>query len=166
MRNVMRRIVSSGLVWLLVSAVILVVDRYTKIWMLENLRYGESLYVTPFLNFTLTFNKGAAFSMLNSASGWQHYLLGGLAIATAVFIIVWLARTPKNEYWQNLSVSLILAGAIGNVWDRIAYGHVVDFVDFHIGAWHFAIFNVADSAICIGAGMLIVKWLFFSDSYE
>src|SRR5690606_24905240 len=134
---------SSGLWWLLVSLVVLGIDRYSKLWMLHHLIYGEPLYLTPFLNFTLVFNTGAAFSMLHSASGWQHFLLGGLALATVTFIVVWLARTPRNEYWQNLSLSLIVAGALGNVWDRIAYGHVVDFVDFHIYGWHFAVFNVA-----------------------
>lgn len=148
----------------MVSVLLIVADRYTKLWALDNLQYGEPLYVAPFLNFTLAFNTGAAFSMLHSASGWQHLLLGGLATVTVIFIIVWLARTPRSEVLQNFALSMVAAGAVGNVWDRIAYGHVVDFISFHLSDWYFAIFNVADSAICVGAGLLILKWVFFTNT--
>jgi signal peptidase II len=155
----MRKLLSSGLVWLVLSIILLVLDRYSKIWMMEHLQFAEPMRILPFLNFTLSYNTGAAFSFLDGASGWQHYLLGGLAVVVSFYIIGWLARVPRNEYWQNCSLSLILAGALGNVWDRMLYGHVIDFIDFHLGDWHFAIFNVADSAICVGAVMLILLWL-------
>lgn len=150
---------NTGLVWLLLSVIVMLLDRCSKMWALQHLVFAEPVKVFPFLNFTLAFNTGAAFSFLNQASGWQHYFLGGLAVVTVAIISVWLARTPRNHYWQNLSLSLIAAGALGNVWDRLLYGHVVDFIAFHLGDWHFAIFNVADSAISVGACLLILKWL-------
>jgi signal peptidase II len=159
MHNCMRRLSSSALMWVALSAVIIIIDRDSKIWMMNHLTFGEPLRLLPFLNLILAYNTGAAFSFLHTASGWQHFLLGGLAIAASIFILVWLARSRRDEYWQNTALSLILAGALGNAWDRISYGHVIDFINFHLGNWHFAIFNVADSAICVGAFMLIVMWL-------
>ena len=159
MRKCMNRAMTSGLVWLFLAAIIIFMDRDSKIWMMNHLQFGEPVALLPFLNLTLAYNTGAAFSFLHSASGWQHYLLGGLAVVVAIFIITWLARLPRSQYWQCVALSLILAGALGNAWDRMLYGHVIDFVNFHVGDWHFAIFNVADSAICVGAFMLIVMWL-------
>lgn len=159
MRKCMSRVLTSGLVWLVLAVIIIAIDRNSKIWMMDHLQFGEPVALLPFLNLTLAYNTGAAFSFLNSASGWQHYLLGGLAISVSAFIIAWLAKLPRNDYWHSIALSLILAGALGNAWDRLLYGHVIDFVNFHLGDWHFAIFNVADSAICVGAFMLIVMWL-------
>lgn len=159
MHKCMHKLMSSGLVWLVLSVMIIVIDRNSKIWMMDHLQFGEPVALLPFLNLTLAYNTGAAFSFLHTASGWQHYLLGGLALGVAIFIAVWLMRLPRQQYWQNIALSLILAGALGNAWDRVSYGHVIDFINFHVGSWHFAIFNVADSAICIGAFMLIVMWL-------
>ena len=159
MHKCMHKLMSSGLVWLVLSVIIIVIDRNSKIWMMDHLQFGEPVALLPFLNLTLAYNTGAAFSFLNSASGWQHYLLGGLALGVAIFITSWLMRLPRQQYWQNIALSLILAGALGNAWDRVSYGHVIDFINFHVGSWHFAIFNVADSAICVGAFMLIVMWL-------
>lgn len=159
MRKCMSRVWTSGLVWLVLSVIILVIDRDSKIWMVDHLQFGEPVALLPFLNLTLAYNTGAAFSFLHTASGLQHYLLGGLAVGVAIFIIATMMRLPRSQYWQNTALSLILAGALGNAWDRVLYGHVIDFVNFHVGDWHFAIFNVADSAICIGAFMLILMWL-------
>lgn len=159
MRNCFNRVMTSGLVWLLLSTLVLLVDRGSKIWMLDHLTLGDPLTLLPFLNLTLAYNTGAAFSFLNSASGWQHFVLGGLALAVSIYILIWLAKSPRQQYWQNIALCLIFAGALGNAWDRILYSHVIDFINFHLGDWHFAIFNVADSAICIGAFMLILKWM-------
>ena len=155
----MRKWLSSGLIWLILSLVVIAVDRYSKVWMVEHLQLGDPVSLLPILNLTLAYNTGAAFSFLHDASGWQHYLLGGLALAVTLFIIGCLARLPRRNYWENTALSLILAGALGNMWDRISYGHVIDFINFHWNEWHFAIFNVADSAICVGAFMLIVMWV-------
>lgn len=149
----------SGLPWLWLSLIILLLDRYTKVWMADHLILGEPLRILPVLNFTLAYNTGAAFSFLHEASGWQQYLLGGLALVVTLFIVIWLSRLPRKAYWQNTALSLILAGALGNAWDRVMYSHVIDFVSLHWNSWHFAIFNVADAAICMGALMLILMWM-------
>lgn len=155
----MRKISDSGLVWLLLSIVILIADRYSKIWMMEHLTLGEPVQLLPVLSLTLAYNTGAAFSFLNSGSGWQQYLLGGLACAVALFILYYLANAKRSETAQNIALSMIFAGAVGNACDRVLYGHVIDFISFHLNDWHFAIFNVADSFICIGAFLLILIWL-------
>jgi signal peptidase II len=155
----MRSIFKSGLIWLIISIVVIVVDRASKIWMLNHLAMGEPMELLPVLNLTLAYNTGAAFSFLHSASGWQHYVLGGLALVVTLFILGWLARLPRGDAWQNIALTLILGGALGNAWDRISFGHVIDFISLHAGEWHFAIFNVADASICVGAFMLIVMWM-------
>jgi signal peptidase II len=159
MHKCLQRVTGSGLVWLLLAVIVLIIDRNSKTWILSHVSYGEPIAILPILNLTLAYNTGAAFSFLDGASGWQHYLLGGLALVVAVYIAAALAKLPRNHYWQNIALCLIFAGAIGNAWDRMLYGHVIDFINFHIGSWHYAIFNIADSAICIGAFMLIVMWL-------
>lgn len=150
---------TSGLVWLWLAVIVIIIDRLSKVWVLHNLTFFEPVAVLPFFNLTLAYNTGAAFSFLNKASGWQNWFLGGLAICISIIIILWLARTPRRETWMNIALSLIVAGALGNVWDRMLYGYVVDFLSFHWGDWHFAIFNIADAAICIGSFMLIWYWL-------
>ncbi len=155
----MRKITDSGLVWLWLSIVILAMDAYSKYWMMDHLTLGEPVQLLPVLNLTLAYNTGAAFSFLNSGSGWQQYLLGGLACVVALFILYYLASSKRSETGQNIALSMIFAGAIGNAIDRVLYGHVIDFISFHVNEWHFAIFNVADSAICIGAFLLVFLWL-------
>lgn len=154
------KVFASGLPWVLLSVLILLLDRESKSWILGHVAYGEPVILLPFLNLTLAYNTGAAFSFLDSASGWQHYFLGGLAFAVTLLILNWLYQSQRQQYWQNIALSLIAAGALGNAWDRILYGHVIDFVNFHVGDWHFAIFNLADSAICVGAAMMILMWMF------
>lgn len=144
--------------WILVTVLVMVLDRLTKVWVVSNLSLMESLRVLPVFNLTLAYNTGAAFSMLHSAAGWQNIFLGGLAVVVSVVIFYKLMTLPKRERWASLALSLILGGALGNAWDRVQYGYVVDFLHFHLGEWHFAIFNVADSAICVGAIMLMVYW--------
>ncbi len=152
------KLFSSGLVWIWIAVLIIGFDRFSKIWALKHLIFAEPLSLLPFFNLTLLFNKGAAFSFLNHAAGWQHFVLGGLAIVVSMGIIVWLKSLPARAVWMNIALNFILGGALGNAWDRALYGYVVDYFDFHLGDWHFAIFNFADSAICIGAFMLIVSW--------
>ena len=112
------------------------------------------------LNFTLAHNTGAAFSFLHRASGWQNWFLGGIASLVSIIILVWLLKLSKQERWLKCALCLILGGALANAWDRILYGYVIDFISFHLHDWYFAIFNVADSAISIGAGMILISWLF------
>lgn len=145
--------------WLWLPILIIALDRYTKYWVLTHLTYREPLTILPFFNLTLAYNTGAAFSFLHNASGWQNILLGGLAIIVSIAILYWLVTLPKRAYWTRVALGLILGGALGNAWDRLLYGYVIDFLDFHLNDWHFATFNVADSAICVGAFMLMLSWI-------
>ncbi len=113
--------------------------------------------VIPFLNLTLTHNTGAAFSFLSDAGGWQRWFFAGLTIVVSIIIVVWLTRLKPGQRWLPVSLSLVLGGALGNLWDRLAIGAVVDFIDVYYGTWHWPAFNLADSAICVGAVMLVVS---------
>lgn len=140
--------------WLLVAALIIGADQYTKWLVLKTLRLGETVAFSPFFAWTLTFNRGASFSFLASAGGWQRWLFTGLALAVAGWIIVELRRHP-GEHLLSLALTLIMGGALGNVIDRIRFGAVVDFILVHSADWYFPAFNVADSAISIGAVLLV-----------
>lgn len=144
--------------WLAVAAIIVLADQVTKSAISSALRLGEVREVTGFFNLVLAHNRGAAFSFLSDAGGWQRLLFIGIAVAATAFIVVMLAR-HWNERLFSAGLALILGGALGNLWDRIALGHVVDFLDFHALGWHFWAFNLADSAITIGAGLLILDSL-------
>lgn len=157
--NPLKKLFSTGLSWLWLAIIVIAIDRYTKTWMITHLQFFEPMRILPFFNFTLAYNTGAAFNFLHAAGGWQYWFFGALALTMSVIILIWLSRLPARAWWTNISLTLILSGAIGNVWDRILYGFVIDFLDFHISDWHFAIFNVADSAIFVGALMLILSWL-------
>jgi signal peptidase II len=143
--------------WLSLSLLILVLDQLTKVLIVGHFQWGESVHVTDFFNLVRVHNSGAAFSFLASASGWQRWFFIGLGSAAALFI-VWMLRSHPQQKLFCLAISLILGGAVGNVLDRIFYGHVIDFADFHwafleplFHGGHFPAFNVADSAISIGA---------------
>lgn len=148
----------SGLWWVWFAVIIVFLDRYSKLWVIKHLSLGEPLTVLPFFNFTLAYNTGAAFSFLHDASGWQNVFFALLAFGVSGMILAWLRRHPAREWWPNFALTAIMGGALGNVWDRLTYGYVIDFLDFHIHEWHFAIFNVADSAICLGAIMMMIYW--------
>lgn len=157
--NMIKKISSSGLIWLWLTLLVIGLDRFSKLWVLDNLVLHEPFPVLPVFNLTLAYNTGAAFSFLNSMSGWQNWFLGGLAFAVSIMVLVWLSRLPARSWWMNISLCLILGGALGNAWDRLTYGYVIDFLSVHWNDWYFAIFNVADSAICVGACMLFLSWL-------
>ena len=140
---------------LAVSAVLVIADQWTKLAISSNLRYGESVAITSFFNLVLVYNKGAAFSFLSDAGGWQRVFFIALTSA-AIIVLMWLIAKHESEKLFRWGLTLILGGAIGNLIDRIAYGHVIDFLDFHYAGWHFWAFNVADSAITVGAALLIL----------
>ncbi len=143
--------------WLPVTALVILLDQLSKAWMARHFSFDQSMAVLPVLNITLRFNSGAAFSVLADASGWQRWLFTGLAIAVAAIILVWLYRLDGRKQWLlSLSLSLILAGALGNLIDRLVLGHVIDFIDVHWKDVHFPAFNVADSAITVGAILLLL----------
>lgn len=153
---------TSGLCWLWVSLIVLIIDRWTKTLALQYLVLYVEHPVTRFLNFTLGYNTGSAFGFLNNSSGWEVPAFGVIAAVVSIFIIVWLARLSVRQRWMSVALSLILGGALGNLWDRVSYQHVVDFIQLHISRWYFATFNVADSAICVGAFMLFLEMFFHS----
>lgn len=154
----LRKMYASGLQWLWITFIVLLIDRFAKMWVISHLTFLAPIAVLPFFNLTLAYNTGAAFSFLHTMSGWQNWVLGGLAGIISLSIFIWLAKTSARQRWLSIALCLILAGALGNAWDRILYGYVIDFLDFHLGDWHFAIFNIADSAITIGAIMLLISW--------
>ncbi len=140
--------------WLGLGALLVVLDQLSKLWISSHFYYGESLTVTGFFNLVLAHNTGASFSMLSDAGGWQRWLFSVIAFAASVWII-WLLRKHQQERLFCLALAFILGGAVGNLIDRLVYGYVVDFLDFHWDEHHFAAFNVADTAINIGAALLI-----------
>jgi signal peptidase II len=144
--------------WLALALLVIFFDQLTKIVVERALDYGDVRPVTGFFNLVLTYNKGAAFSFLASASGWQDEFLTIVGLAAAAFILYLLARHGHQRLFA-FALALILGGAIGNVIDRLMYGHVIDFLDFHWRGWHWPAFNVADSAIVGGAALLILDEL-------
>jgi signal peptidase II len=142
--------------WLWLSLVVIVLDQATKFLVTRFFELYERVEVLPVLDFTLLHNTGAAFSLLADAPGWQRWFFIGLAGAVSVLLTVWIWRTPRGEKLLPFALSLILGGAVGNVIDRILHGHVVDFIHAHWGDAYFPAFNIADSAITIGAVLLIL----------
>ena len=145
--------------WLGVAFIVILIDQISKITITRMFSYGEEKAITGFFNLVLAYNKGAAFSFLAGESGWQRYFFTGIGIAAAAYIIYLLKKHggPRMFSW---ALSLVLGGAVGNVIDRVLYGHVVDFLDFHLAGWgHFPAFNIADAAICIGAALFILDEL-------
>ena len=140
--------------WLAWAVVILIADQVTKTLILNHYRLGDSTYITSFFNIVRAHNTGAAFSFLSDAGGWQRWLFTGIGAVATIFI-VWQLRAHPGQKLFCFSLASILGGAIGNVVDRLMHGYVVDFLDFHVGGWHFPAFNVADSAITLGAACLI-----------
>jgi signal peptidase II len=149
---------ASLLPWLGIAALVILIDQLTKITIAKLFHYGESHPVTSFFNLVLAYNKGAAFSFLADASGWQRYFFTGMGVIAAGFIIYLLKRNAGQRLFC-WALSLVLGGALGNVIDRLLYGHVIDFLDVHVGNWHWPAFNVADSAICVGAVLFILDEL-------
>jgi signal peptidase II len=144
----------SGLCWLWITIIILILDRFTKGLALQYLSAYTALAVTPGFNLTLSFNTGAAFSFLDGASGWQVWFFGAIATAVSIGMLVWLRRISWRESWTAIAVCLVIGGAIGNLSDRILYGHVIDFIQLYVANFYWPAFNIADSAICMGAVML------------
>ncbi|SNX27996.1 signal peptidase II [Polynucleobacter meluiroseus] len=140
---------------LLLASSVLFLDQLTKWWALSHLQYGTPEVVLPFLNWLLLFNPGAAFSFLAQGSGWQRWFFTLLGLGASVYIL-YLLRKNQNDSILTWALSLILGGALGNVLDRILYGAVVDFIDVHYGNWHWPAFNIADSAISVGAALIIL----------
>lgn len=140
--------------WLWLAAALIVVDQISKWIVLGALQPGETRYVAPFFNWVLTFNSGAAFSFLSDAGGWQRWFFTVLALAVSGWIVTQLRR-HTSEFRLSLALTLVLSGALGNVIDRLRFGAVVDFIQWHVAGYYWPAFNVADSAITIGAILLV-----------
>ncbi len=151
----MNKIKQKNLIWLWISVVVIAIDGLTKYLALHYLVYDESVRVMPLVNLTLVYNPGAAFSFLSTQNGWQQWLFILIALVISCVIFIWLYRMQTKDTWLAIALSLILGGAIGNLWDRLIYGHVIDFIDVYVKDWHWPVFNVADSAIVIGAIMIL-----------
>jgi signal peptidase II len=145
--------------WLWVSAITLLLDQASKLAIDGSMRLFESIPLIPFFNLTYVHNTGAAFSLLSEAGGWQRWLFAGLAVVMSSVIGVWLYRLKNHETLMAVALSLVLGGAVGNLIDRIAYGYVIDFLDVYYRNWHWPAFNIADSAICVGVGLMVLEGL-------
>ena len=144
--------------WLALALLIVLADQFTKVLILGSYQLGEGTALTSFFNLVRVHNTGAAFSFLAGASGWQRWFFVGIGVV-AVVVIVWMLKSHPGQRLFSLALSCILGGAVGNVLDRLLYGYVVDFLDFHYAGVHFPAFNLADSAITLGASCLILDEL-------
>ena len=144
--------------WLGWAVLLVIADQFTKTLILGYYRLGDATYVTSFFNVVRAHNTGAAFSFLADAGGWQRWLFTGIGVAATIFI-VWQLRAHPGQKLFSFALSSILGGAVGNVVDRLMHGYVVDFLQFHYAGWYFPSFNLADSAITVGAACLILDEL-------
>ena len=138
------------------AALLVMLDQASKLAVLRLLEPYQTIPLLPGFNLTLAFNRGASFSFLADAGGWQRWLFSGISLAASVIIVILLRRTPPADRLNGLGLSLVLSGAVGNLIDRLWLGHVVDFLDVYYRSWHFPAFNIADSAISIGAALLVL----------
>ena len=148
--------------WYVLAGLVIVLDQLSKWLVLANIQFGETIYVTSFWNWVLAFNQGAAFSFLADQPGWQRWLFSALAIGVSGWIAIMLRQHPQKKL-LSLALTLVMGGALGNVIDRIRFGSVVDFIQWHVADHYWPAFNVADSAIVAGAALLLVEQLVASN---
>ncbi len=154
----------SALVWLWLTVLVVAVDLLTKYLANTTLPYGIPHPQLPVFDLTLLYNKGAAFSFLAGAGGWQRWLFTLIALLVSAVLLVWMYRTPRPQRWLGCALALVLGGALGNLYDRVVQGYVIDFISVHYNQYYFPAFNLADTAISIGAVMLIIDMLWFSET--
>jgi len=147
---------TSVIAFYFLALVLLVLDLWTKGLATAHLNYAEPVVLTGFFNLTLLHNTGAAFSFLSTAGGWQHWLFGGIASIISVVLVVWIYRAPATAVLLKFALALILAGALGNLWDRVTLGYVVDFIQWHYNDYYWPAFNIADAAISVGASAMVI----------
>jgi len=153
----------NALIWLITSAIVIAFDQITKAIVIAHLEpYVPHEVIPGFFNWTLAFNTGAAFSFLADQPGWQRWLFTALAVFVTVALTIWLKRTPRHDWKTALPISLVIGGALGNLIDRVHAGTVTDFIQVYYRDWIFPSFNVADSAISVGAALLVIFGLFAS----
>lgn len=152
--------------WFILSLVVIIADQVSKYWVATTLIPYKPMPVVPMLNITLAYNTGAAFSFLSGAGDWHRWFFACFSFIVSIILVIWLWRTSPKDRLQSMGVSLILGGAVGNLIDRGLYGYVIDFIDVYYQYHHFATFNIADSAICVGAGLLIVDLIINRDEEQ
>lgn len=146
----------SALTFLWLTIIFLIIDQITKQWVAQTFSYRETFEILPFFNLTYVHNPGAAFSFLADQPGWQRWFLTAVAIIACVVFTVWMKRTPKQNKVLGVGLALLLSGAMGNLIDRVLFGYVIDFLDFYIVNYRWPAFNIADSVIFVGAGLMIL----------
>jgi signal peptidase II len=151
--------------WFLFSGLLLLIDQVSKWWVVNHIAFGEFVNLVPSMSLTLTYNTGVAFSLFSQKAAIGRILLITFVCVISLIVAVWLAQTPREEKWNKAALALILGGALGNLADRIVYGHVIDFIDFYIKQWHWYTFNLADCFITVGA-LMTIKSLIFSNERE
>lgn len=149
--------------WYFVAGLIVIVDQLTKFWVSSVFSYGDIVEILPILNLTLVHNLGAAFSFLSDAGGWQRWFFTVVSLVVSIILVVWLYRLSARQTLLSIALSFVLGGAIGNLLDRIIFGYVIDFIDFHYYQYHWPSFNIADAAITLGAVLLIIEGLWCQD---
>lgn len=154
----------SRLYWLLLVVVLIVVDQLSKYLADSQLVYGQPNALLPVLDITLHYNPGAAFSFLSDAGGWQRWFFTAIAVLVSGYLLVWLMRLTPSQRLLSAALSLVLSGAIGNLVDRLLHGHVIDFISVHWGSAYFPTFNIADSAITVGAILLVLDTVISPES--
>ena len=142
--------------WLWLSVVVIGLDQYSKYLASTELQYNVPVEVMSSFNWFLAHNTGAAFSFLSEAGGWQRWFFVGIAVLVSLFIVAWLKKLPAGQSWLAAGLALILGGGIGNVIDRLLHGYVVDFIQWYYGSYYWPSFNIADSAITLGAAIIII----------
>jgi signal peptidase II len=157
----------SGIRWLLLAVLVFIIDIGSKFLVMNTMDYGwpNRIEILPFFNLLYVHNYGAAFSFLNDAGGWQRWLFAAIALGVSGLLAFWMRRTPLQNRLANSAYALIIGGALGNLFDRLYHGFVVDFLDFYAGTYHWPAFNIADTAICIGAALIILEG-FIADKKE
>ncbi|MEQ1635208.1 MAG: signal peptidase II [Methylococcales bacterium] len=143
--------------WLWLSLLVLILDQASKLAIVGSMPLYQSIPVLPMFNLLHVHNNGAAFSFLSEAGGWQRWFFAAMALIISVVLTVWLSRLQKAQTLLAVALALVLGGAIGNLYDRLAYGYVIDFLDVYYQNWHWPAFNIADSAITVGVALLLLE---------
>lgn len=156
----------SSLIWLWLAVVIVVADLWSKFVTNTSLDYGVPVEILPVFDLRLSYNTGAAFSFLADAGGFQRWFFVVIAVGVSAMLVVWMKRTPRWQWWVGVAQALVLGGALGNLYDRVVQGYVIDFISLHYGEYYFAVFNLADVAISVGATLLIIDMLFLEGKFR
>ncbi len=152
----------SGLRWLWLALLVFVLDIATKTLVMNTMQYGWShrIEVLPFFNLLYVHNYGAAFSFLSDAGGWQRWFFSAMALGISGMLIYWMRQLPAKDKLVNIAYACVIGGALGNLYDRLMHGYVIDFLDFYLGTYHWPAFNIADMGICIGAFLILLDGFF------